>query len=168
MTSILKVSEIQDPTNSNTALTIDSSGRITKPQQIAFLASSSGTTHTTNIGNVLDFGVVVINKGNHYNSTTYTFTAPVAGLYNFYWQVYEQNGTGVKQVALQKNGSDYSVYDTAITAQGAVNIGDHTMPAALLMDLAVNDTIRIAVRATASHNLQWYGGHSWFQGYFIG
>ena len=26
MTSILKVSEIQDPTNSNTALTIDSSG----------------------------------------------------------------------------------------------------------------------------------------------
>ena len=31
MTSILKVTEIQDPTNSNTALTIDSSGRVSTP-----------------------------------------------------------------------------------------------------------------------------------------
>ena len=29
MSSILKVSEVQDPTNGNTALTIDSSGNIT-------------------------------------------------------------------------------------------------------------------------------------------
>ena len=28
MSSILKVSEIQDPTNGNTALTVDSSGRV--------------------------------------------------------------------------------------------------------------------------------------------
>ena len=31
MTSILKVTEIQDPTNSNTALTIDSAGRVSTP-----------------------------------------------------------------------------------------------------------------------------------------
>ena len=167
MASILNVDQIRNAAGT-TALSIDSSGRVTKPQQIAFLASSSGSTHTTNIGNVLDFGVVVINKGNHYNASTYTFTAPVAGLYNFYWQVYEQNGTGVKQIALQKNGSDYLVYDTAISSQGTTNVADHTMPAALLMDLSVNDEIRIAVRASASHNLQWYGGHSWFQGYLIG
>ena len=36
MTSILKVSQIQDPTNSNTALTIDSSGRIVTPARPAF------------------------------------------------------------------------------------------------------------------------------------
>ena len=167
MASILNVDQIRNAAGT-TALSIDSSGRVTKPQQIAFLASSSGSTHTTNIGNVLDFGVVVINKGNHYNASTYTCTAPVAGLYNFYWQVYEQNGTGVKQIALQKNGSDYLVYDTAISSQGTTNVADHTMPAALLMDLSVNDEIRIAVRASASHNLQWYGGHSWFQGYLIG
>jgi len=32
MTSILKVTEIQDPTNSNSALTVDSSGRVLFPQ----------------------------------------------------------------------------------------------------------------------------------------
>ena len=34
MSSILKVSEIQDPTNGNSALTIDSSGNVTAPQNL--------------------------------------------------------------------------------------------------------------------------------------
>ena len=167
MTSILKVSEIQDPTNSNTALTIDSSGVITAPANPAFVATSSGGVHTTNSGNVLDFNTTRINRGNHYNTSTYTFTAPVAGVYNFYWHVYQQNGTTGKSIALQKNGSDYLIYDTAISYFGTVNIQDHTMNGSLMLDLAVNDTIRIAVR-NGSPNLQWYGGHSWFQGYLIG
>ena len=36
MTSILKVTEIQDPTNSNTALTIDSSGDVTPGQKLLY------------------------------------------------------------------------------------------------------------------------------------
>ena len=50
MTSILKVSEIQDPTNSNTALTIDSSGQVsvTKPlsgsTSVAFIADEKANT----------------------------------------------------------------------------------------------------------------------------
>jgi hypothetical protein len=34
MTSILKVSEIQDPTNSNTAMTIDAAGKVTAPNLV--------------------------------------------------------------------------------------------------------------------------------------
>lgn len=142
-------------------------GAVTTPSIPAFLASSSGGVHTTNSGNVLDFDNVKINRGSHYNSSTYTFTAPIAGIYNFYWQVYQQNGTSEKSTALQKNGTDYTIQDTALAYFGTVNIGDHTMNASIMMDLAVNDTIRIAVRNTYP-NLQWYGGHSWFQGYLIG
>ena len=36
MSSILKVSEIQDPTNGNTALEVDSSGRVAVSQQEMF------------------------------------------------------------------------------------------------------------------------------------
>ena len=36
MTSILKVTEIQDPTNGNTALEIDSSGVVTQPTKPMF------------------------------------------------------------------------------------------------------------------------------------
>ena len=45
MTSILKVSTLQDPTNSNTALSIDTSGRVTHPQipfvNVSFSAGGS-------------------------------------------------------------------------------------------------------------------------------
>ena len=41
MTSILKVTEIQDPTNSNSALTIDSSGTITTPSGFANSATAT-------------------------------------------------------------------------------------------------------------------------------
>jgi hypothetical protein len=55
MTSILKVSEIQDPTNSNTALTIDAAGNVTGNAGLAgpittgqvLLASEQWTTDTT-------------------------------------------------------------------------------------------------------------------------
>ena len=43
MTSILKVSEIQDPTNSNTALTIDASGNAKIPGSVVQVLRSKGT-----------------------------------------------------------------------------------------------------------------------------
>jgi hypothetical protein len=87
MTSILKVTEIQDPTNSNTALTIDSSGNVLRPQKIAFMSKldssfNPGTASRTVIpfktNNSADR---VFNFGNGFDSTNNRFVAPVAGLY---------------------------------------------------------------------------------------
>ena len=48
MTSILKVSEIQDPTNSNTALTIDANGNVNIPGHVVQVVSATKTdTYTT-------------------------------------------------------------------------------------------------------------------------
>ena len=83
MTSILKVTEIQDPTNSNTALTIDSSGRVSTPvKPFAFVSFPNTGTYVTKTANaIIDFSVAVVNDGNHYDTSTYKFTCPVAGLY---------------------------------------------------------------------------------------
>lgn len=51
MSSILKVSEIQDPTNGNTALTIDSAGNVASAGavvQMQFASNSTAITITTN------------------------------------------------------------------------------------------------------------------------
>jgi hypothetical protein len=48
MSSILKVSEIQDPTNGNTAVSIDSSGRVLTPARPAFFARAVTNTSTHN------------------------------------------------------------------------------------------------------------------------
>ena len=48
MTSILKVSEIQDPTNGNTALSIDSSGRIHKSGLVLQVKEGQGLSSSGN------------------------------------------------------------------------------------------------------------------------
>ena len=81
MTSILKVSEIQDPTNSNTALTIDSAGRILQPAKPVFSASKTAAQNetTANTWVAINWDSVDVNVGNCYSANV--FTAPVAGNY---------------------------------------------------------------------------------------
>ena len=83
MTSILKVTEIQDPTNSNTALTIDSAGRVSTPVKpfafVGFPGTDSYVAQTANT--IVTFSHAFVNDGNHYDTSTYKFTCPVAGLY---------------------------------------------------------------------------------------
>ena len=106
MTSILKVSEIQDPTNSNTALTIDASGNAKIPGGVVQVVQ--GTTATA----------VSISTG------TYTFTGltatitPKFATSKILVQI-EQQGclaisgtTGDINMRLQRNSSD--IYNFAL------------------------------------------------------
>ena len=64
MSSILKVSEIQDPTNGNTALTIDSSGRVFTPTRPALFAQGNSEANVTYANNAdVTFATSGINKG---------------------------------------------------------------------------------------------------------
>ena len=55
MASILKVNTIQDATNSNTAMSIDSTGRILTPARPSFRAKRSGSATTVSSGNDIIF-----------------------------------------------------------------------------------------------------------------
>ena len=79
MASIIKVNTIQDATNSNTALSIDSSGRVLTPAKPAFMARR---TSQNNAGIVI-FDTAVVNQGGHYDTSNGRFTAPIAGIYVF-------------------------------------------------------------------------------------
>ena len=81
MTSILKVTEIQDPTNSNSALTIDSSGRINTPARPLFRVGMTNST-SGSTGGIIIFDTAKNNVGNHYNTNTGIFTCPVADFIN--------------------------------------------------------------------------------------
>ena len=91
MTSILKVSEIQDPTNGNTALTVDTSGYVTFPvNTVSFLAYGLNANNANN-GNLI-FLNVQHNLRNCYSTSTGEFTVPIKGVYNFAVNVLRNTG----------------------------------------------------------------------------
>jgi len=97
MASILKVNTIQDATNSNTAMTIDTSGRVLHSVKPSFMAigyqsetsdftqgSESATVNgITPSGNnlIYNYRTIVQNTGSHFSNTSGRFTCPVAGVY---------------------------------------------------------------------------------------
>jgi hypothetical protein len=86
MTSILKVSEIQDPTNGNSALTVDTSGRILTPANPKFsLYLATGPTGNYTSNSNVPFDTIDFNIGNcvALSSNVATFTAPITGYYQF-------------------------------------------------------------------------------------
>ena len=99
MTSILKVSEIQDPTNSNTALTIDTSGNVTASNNLkvtgrpAFGARGYGTNNTlpaasSNFLYIDSWTVTDFNQGGLLTSGGYA-EVPTgwAGIYNISFRI---------------------------------------------------------------------------------
>ena len=118
MSSILKVSEIQDPTNGNTALSIDSSGnvdlsgRLTTPGRPFFYARPS-TALDDSTTNPIPYGNAIKNIGGHYDASTSKFTCPVDGVYFFAGQVYKENTHGNIKLRLTRGGADTNVAEVA-------------------------------------------------------
>ena len=157
MSSILKVTDIQDPTNSNSALTIDSSGQVTLPKiPFAIVNLSADTSVTPGPSATVPFNNVLSSRGISWNTSTYKFTVPVAGLYNFsgavringdrtyaYWVVDSPVGTGVQQSKI-------------ITSHGYSGAGFTTACGSCMLSLSTGTdyVIRVADSSRNSVNLE--------------
>tara|TARA_R100000773_G_scaffold43556_1_gene42290 strand:- start:5222 stop:5782 length:561 start_codon:yes stop_codon:yes gene_type:complete len=93
MASILKVNTIQDATNSNTALTVSSTGVISEPNRPCFHVTKSAdqtvsdaTLTLVTFDEVTDGGNSkrLINVGGGFASNKYTVTEQTKGIYFFY------------------------------------------------------------------------------------
>ena len=162
-----------DQVNSGvTRMSIDSAGRVTKPSQPSFHAGISGHdtrgsgyyNHSTGSG-----WMTVHNTGNHFSSGT--FTAPVAGVYQFnvtlaagYGDVHIQYWN----VAFQKNGSGYIGQNWNGWRSGQSTY--KSINNQCTISLAANDYIRVVSECNTS--LQTLGSasgsNSIFSGYLIG
>lgn len=159
---------------SSQAVIIDGSGRMLKPFTPAFVASGPGSFQTSNANTVLPFNTLLntfagTNRNSYYNTSTYAFTAPVTGLYEFYVQVWVYTNNLTYQLAWRKNGAETSYTDTALAANQTINAAGNTIiiNGRITFELAAGDYIQVGVRNGAS-NMWWYGGHSIFTGNLIG
>ena len=102
--STLKVGTIQDHSNSNTAISIDSSGRVTLPQRVAFQGKKAdNATLSANTSTNITFNLTDVAHA-AWDGTT--FTAPVAGLYRLFINGHKQTAdANPMELAIYVNGS---------------------------------------------------------------
>ena len=163
-------------TSDTEAMRIDSSGRVTTPYQPAFRVGRSTSQVITSgqavLFNIASGSVSHFNIGNHYNSATGIFTAPIGGRYFFSsCLIYESvpNNTDMTDlfyITVNGGNSCYSfrrsVYVSATTGTG----GYFTDHANVILNLAASDQIAISV--SRSGTVHANANYSWFAGYLLG
>ena len=151
--------ELYDHSAALARVIVDASGRVTMPYQPAFRAYNS-TTLTPGDGNVAIFDTVLFgNVGNHYNTATGRFTAPVSGFYVFFSTARPNSLSSAHEYQFEKNGSR----DTLQEHIGTATASHQTLSA--LTYLSAGDYIHVKVVA----NMRWDGGsYNGFSGYLLG
>ena len=151
---------------------ISPDGYVTKPNNPAFIAGRTGGNYT-HTPQPFNLNATRLNVGNHYNTSTYKFTAPVAGVYYFFAQVYYNNGTGSYRVGFRKTPNGGSAF-MLTTSQHAMVGNDNQQSTSIIESLAIGDTVELysdqntAIQCYYNINNGNYGAHTYFLGYLIG
>ena len=150
---------------SNDKLHINASGHVTMPYQPAFRVKLSATQ--TSSVYPLPFNSAIINRGSHFNTSTYRFTAPTAGMYFFHLQ---QNYLSLSSADIgcniKKNGTTVVATDPYTVSVSRLHVDTST-----LIELVANDYVDVEfVRYAGSGNLEGNSNvfNTFFEGHLIG
>lgn len=151
ITTTAQIGTIKDAGGNNTAMTIDSTGRILTPARPAFRARNDASSSTGVTGSIV-FNVEDYDIGSNYDTSNGRFTAPVAGIYYFCFDALVVNDAANNplasgqstRVSFYKNGAEFT------GSQRAYNRIDsatqyNTIYRIDLIQLAVNDYVTVFV-----------------------
>ena len=173
--STLYVDNIYSKTGTSQALDIDSSGRVLTPARPSFFAYKSTSDQSdqnyTSYTQV-PFDATQHNIGNCYSTSTYKFTVPVDGIYQFNWQVRVANVTTANYVwaALRKNanidwGNSNFIHANLEDPQG----GTYQTPGmSVTVQVSANDEIDVALVVNNDGSSRIQNGTTCFSGFLVG
>jgi len=153
-------------TDSSERMRIDSSGNVTMSNQPMFHARRTSTS-TIATGNFIVYNGAYVNRGSHYNTSNGRFTAPVAGVYAFFWDSIANNTNGLYRLYMYKNGSIAGSGDMHLRLNTSDNLYGVNSSRIVLLDLAANDYVQIYY-STGPTGLYSGSDYLTFGGYLLG
>ena len=156
--------------NNITAMSVDASGRILKPNHPIFQAYGVSQGWVT--ATYMIYPTVLINQGSNYNTTTGRFTAPITGAYHFFWSHIGGNSDTVWRYYFRKNGSNVGDWHARLdTSESGSGYGFGTRE--IIIPLAVGDYVQIYFSSDSGTSAYPSGADSTntyptFGGYLIG
>ena len=144
-----------------TRMTIDSSGRVTMPQQPAFSAYRGSLTLPTQTWTVIVYDNCTLNRGSCYSTSTGRFTAPVAGYY--FVEAIGEGGGGSFHTIIGVNGAG----TPAGQGDAAQNwTSSNVSRQAFVVNLAVGDYVYVQHYIDSGRTMTSNRCH--FHGFFLG
>ena len=171
MASTLKVQNIAH-TGGTTAMTVDSSGRVTKPQLPAFHVSlASAQTLSTTAATVL-----FEDRGTSYNNflqggitiSSGVITVPIAGVYQFNTLIRANAvGSGFITARIMRNSMSGSEEGGYIIIGNTRSTDYDNLTGSTVYKMSASDTVKIEMKTSA--DTSWnVGTQSEFSGFLIG
>ena len=142
---------------------ISKEGYVTQAQRPAFDAGlSTGAVSATN---PIVFNNAQVNRANCYNTSNGRFTAPITGLYFFYYGGLKDNNTNVLRLKLRKGDGTYlnNGRELRMDAQGG-NYGDNGSMC-ITVSLTANEYVQVYVTDGTVYGQ--YNAYTYFGGYLL-
>jgi hypothetical protein len=127
---------------------ISNEGRITMPNQPLAVIGTTQNNLTPSTGDIVQFDYAATNRGNHYNTSNYTFTCPVAGDYMVIFRHSRKGWCG--DLDLQKNGTTHAyleLRETGLNGAGTPSPDWQAGSYSFIVPCAANDVLRWRVGA---------------------
>lgn len=143
-----------------TAMTIDSTGRMTRPSHPAFIALSTSGAVTYTSGQKVVYNQLIKDYNSNYSTANSRFTAPVAGLYMFKAQLWMYS-TNLGAARFAVNGTQ--IYGSYGNESQSINFNGIAMVE--IFYLNANDYVEVFCRFSTIYT---DSGFSTFSGFLIG
>ena len=154
--------------NNGERLKLDSTGAVTMPSQPAFLVKNAQLDNiSVSTVTTIPYSNELFDQNSDFNTSNYTFTAPVTGKYQLNVSTY-LNAVPVNAQYLQvRIVTSNHTYSTIIDPNFSANLDYYSQNISVLADMDANDTADVAILQQAGTQQLDIQGSGFFSGYLV-